>query len=221
MPPNVMPPFDLRYFRNVNLLQEKRHHKTGHGIMPHRKCRRQYNLPAHAHELTFSCQHRLPLLSKDRTRLWFIEALERARKRWEFDVWAYVIMPEHAHVLVWPRQPEYNIGMIIKGIKQGVARKAINYLRANSPGFLDRLKVTWPTGRIEYRFRLQGGGYDRNIDNSKTAWHSVNYLHNNPVRRGLVESPTDWEWSSAHWYAGHTRVRLAMDGTPPDAPEDA
>ncbi|MCD4728634.1 MAG: hypothetical protein K8R46_13290, partial [Pirellulales bacterium] len=101
-----------------------------------------------------------------------------------------------------------------------VARKATNYLRTNAPNFLERLKVIRPTGRIEYRFWLQGGGYDRNIDNSKTAWHCVNYLHNNPVRRGLVESPVDWEWSSAQWYAGRTNVRLAMDGAPPDPPDD-
>ncbi|MGO9107827.1 MAG: transposase, partial [Thermoguttaceae bacterium] len=183
--------------------------------MPHHKSRRQYNLPAHAHELTFSCQHGLPLLSKERTRVWFIEALDGARTRWDFNIWAYVIMPEHAHVLLWPKQMKYNVGMIMKGIKQAVARKATNYLRINSPEFLERLKVTWPTGRVEYRFWLQGGGYDRNIDNSKTAWHSVIYLHNNPVRRGLVASSTDWEWSSARWYAGQAQVRLAMDGAPP------
>ena len=188
--------------------------------MQHRKTRRQYNLAAHAHELTFSCQHKLPLLSKDRTRLWFIEALDQARNRWKFDIWAYVIMPEHAHVLLWPREPAYIIGMIMKGIKQSVARKATNYLRMNAPDFLDRLKVVWPTGRIEYRFWMQCCGYDRNIDNSKTAWHSVNYLNNNPVRRALVEMSTDWEWSSARWYAGHSQVRLAMDGTPPDPPDD-
>lgn len=109
--------------------------------MPHHKRRRQYNLPGQAHELTFSCQHRLPLLSKDRTRLWFIETLDQARKRWNFDIWAYVIMPEHVHVLLRPREAEYNMGMIMKGIKQPVARNAIDYLRANAPDFLDRLKV--------------------------------------------------------------------------------
>jgi hypothetical protein len=43
----------------------------------------------------------------------------------------------------------------------------------------------------------------------------VNYIHNNPVKRGLVEDPLDWPWSSARWYAGQGEVLLPMDGTPP------
>jgi putative transposase len=40
---------------------------------------------------------------------------------------------------------------------------------------------------------------------------SIEYLHNNPVRRKLVATPTEWEWSSARWYAGRRDVPLAMD----------
>ena len=70
-----------------------------------KKCHR-YDRPGDAHELTFSCYKRLPLLSRDRTRKWFIEAIEESRKILSFDLWAYVIMPEHAHVLIRPRDPE-------------------------------------------------------------------------------------------------------------------
>ncbi len=45
-----------------------------------RKTRERFNEPGHAHELTFSCHRRLPMLSKDRTRVWFVEALDRARR---------------------------------------------------------------------------------------------------------------------------------------------
>src|SRR5688500_19034631 len=74
-----------------------------------RKVRHSFNLPGHAHELTFSCYQRLPLLSRDRTRQWFIEALESARKIHRFQLWAYVIMPEHAHVLIFPPIDDYSI----------------------------------------------------------------------------------------------------------------
>jgi putative transposase len=46
---------------------------------PHRKRVRSYNEPGHAHELTFSCFHRLPLLSRDRTRQWFIPSPKENR----------------------------------------------------------------------------------------------------------------------------------------------
>ncbi len=184
-----------------------------------RACKRRhsFNDPGHAHELTFSCVHRWPLLRKDRTRKWFVEALDLARRRWNLELWAYVVMPEHAHVLLLPRSPSYRIEAILKTVKQSVARKAVGHLRLNAPRWLDRLKVTWPTGRVEYRFWQQGGGYDRNMLKTRTAWESVDYIHNNPVRRGLASCPTEWIWSSARWYAGDDNVVLAMDACPPPA----
>ena len=64
-------------------------------------------IPGHAHLLTFSCFRRMPLLSKDRTRRWFLEALGAARSALEFDLWAWVIMPEHVHLLIYPRREGY------------------------------------------------------------------------------------------------------------------
>jgi putative transposase len=181
-----------------------------------RKERRSSSAPGQAHELTFTCYKRLPLLSKGRTRTWFIEALDHARVKCAFELWAYVIMPEHAHVLLLPTRDDYDISLILQSIKQPIARRATNYLRQRAPGWLEQLKVTWPTGRVEHRFWQQGGGYDRNVVEPKTAWSAVDYFHLNPVRRGLVGSATEWMWSSARWYAGLDNVVLQMDSGPPD-----
>ena len=128
-----------------------------------RKLRHSFNLPGHAHELTFSCHQRLPLLSRDRTRQWFIEALESARRKHQFQLWAYVIMPEHAHVLLFSPTDDYSVSAILKSIKQPVARRGTEFLRKHSQDWLDKLKVIRPGGRIEHRFWQQGGGYDRNM----------------------------------------------------------
>lgn len=49
----------------------------------------------------------------------------------------------------------------------------------------------------KFRFWQDGGGYDRNYWSTDEIWNQVNYIHNNPVRRELVDSVTDWKWSSA------------------------
>ena len=54
------------------------------------KTRRRFDEAGHARELIFSCYRRYPFLSRHRTRLWFLEALESAREEWSFDLWAYV-----------------------------------------------------------------------------------------------------------------------------------
>src|SRR5687767_367924 len=87
-----------------------------HMASKHKKVR-SYNEPGHAHELTFSCFHGLQLLTKDRTRQWFISAMRSARRDLKLHLWAYVIMPEHVHLLFWPREPKYEIRRVRTALK--------------------------------------------------------------------------------------------------------
>ena len=113
----------------------------------HRKQTRSYNTPGHAHELTFSCFHRLPLLNRDRTRHWFLDALDTARLRRNLALWAYVIMPGDGQVIVWPREPVYEVRLIRTALKVPVQRKALAFLRSHAPAFLDRLRTSSRTAR--------------------------------------------------------------------------
>jgi putative transposase len=190
-------------------------HPYSEVAMPTRRKRvRSYNEPGHAHELTFSCFRRLPLLSRYRTRQWFIEALATARQRCELAIWAYVIMREHVYVIACPRQSVYEMRLIRTALKVSVQRKALAFLRREQPSYLARLRDEQPNGEVHYRFWQRGGGYDRNITDPKTLWTMIEYLHHNPVRRGLVRVATDWMWSSARFYAGHREVPIAMDPLP-------
>ena len=181
---------------------------------PHRKTVRSYNLPGHAHELTFSCFRRLSLLDRDRTRLWFLEACESARLRRNLALWACVIMPEHVHIIVYPRDPAYEVRLIRTALKVPVQRKALAFLRQSAPECLTRLRDEQPNGEVHFRFWQRGGGYDRNITDPATLLAMIEYIHLNPVRRGLVKRATDWPWSSARFYAGWPDVLLRMDPLP-------
>ena len=186
--------------------------KTGKSF--YKKTRRRFDEPGDARELTFSCYRGYALLSRDRTRLWFFEELEAARRRWSFELWAYVLMPEHAHLLIYPHGPEPEAGIIAGGIKESVARLAIAYLEKNAPHWLPRITVR-EGKRIRRRFWQPGGGYDRNGTEPATVHQMIEYIHANPVRRGLVATAEEWEWSSARWYAGIRPVRIEMDRTLP------
>jgi REP-associated tyrosine transposase len=177
----------------------------------YRKRVRTYNIPGQAHELTFSCFRRLPLLSRDRTRAWFAEALDQARRRLNLALWAYVIMPEHVRVLVWPRAPVYEVRLIRTVLKVPVQRKVLAFLRRQAPAFLERLRDEQPNGEVHYRFWQRGGGYDRNVTDPATLLTMIDYIHHNPVRRGLVSRPEDWYWSSAQWYSGSRAVPVTID----------
>ena len=165
-------------------------------------------------ELTFSCYRKYPFFTKERSRRWFVDALEQVRSEWPVDLWAWVLMPDHAHLIVAPRKPNIKIGRFQGAIKERVARKAISWLEENSPAWLQKITVV-EGPRIRRRFWQPGGGYDRNIEFQSTLQSMIDYLHQNPVRRGLVVRAENWEWSSARFYSGDKSVLIEMDRTLP------
>jgi len=175
----------------------------------HRKKCRRYNLPGNAHELTFSCFRGRPFLTKDRTRRFLVEAILEAKRKHSFDLWAHVVMPEHVHMLLCPREESYSIAAILRAIKQPVARRAMIYLREHNPSGLSWMA----TGRssVAYRFWQAGGGYDRNMTCVETIVKAARYIHENPVRRGLVVDPCEWAYSSAQDWETGTSGLLPID----------
>jgi putative transposase len=180
----------------------------------YRKTVKHCDIPGHAHFLTFSCYDRLPLLGKDRTCGWVIEAIEEARRKEAFDLWAWVIMPEHIHLLLWPRNVVYRTERILTALKRPVGIKAIAYLRTHAPRFLERLTVV-NRNRTYHHFWQVGPGQDHNLWEPKSIHYGVAYMHANPVRRGLVDRADDWRWSSAADWAGASDVPLRVDRTLP------
>lgn len=174
------------------------------------KRRRRYNEANQPRELTFSCYRRFPFFTRERTCEWFIEALEKARAKFSLQLWAYVIMPDHVHLLVNPGDAPDEVPRFLQAVKEPVARQAIAYLKTNSPQWLEKLTVH-EGQRVRHRFWQPGGGYDRNITGSETLLAMIEYIHANPVRRGLVARIEDWQWSSARWYAGIRPVKIEMD----------
>lgn len=74
-----------------------------------RKLRRSSNDPSVAHALMFSCFRRLPLLARERTCQWLAYALVRATEKCSFKLWAYVLKPNHAHLILHPRSESFSV----------------------------------------------------------------------------------------------------------------
>lgn len=137
----------------------------------------------------------------------FLQHLDRARQKWKFEVWAYVIMPEHVHLLIFPNLEKYSMSAIRRDIKGPMAREYLQHLKARVP-------VAYATLRNEeggHSFWQPGPGYDRNLFSDEAIHASLEYMHANPVKRCLCESAADWTWSSARWYAGLGSVPFDAD----------
>ncbi|MFG0306079.1 MAG: transposase [Phycisphaerales bacterium JB040] len=179
--------------------------------MSHRRKLRRFEIPGQARFLTFSCESRLPLLTAPGAMRAFAESLASARDSGSFELFAWVVMPEHVHLLIRPRLPEHPVPGILRSIKEPVARSVLRSMREADSHWLGR--ITRSNGRA--RFWLEGGGFDRNVRDRRELAGEAAYIHHNPVRRGLVEVDTEWAWSSARWYAGERENQVPIDPIPP------
>jgi putative transposase len=91
------------------------------------KRRRRYNEVGQPRELTFSCYRRLPFFSRERACEWFRQALEEARAKFGIQPWAYVLMPDHVHLLVNPGEAAGEMSRFLQAVKEPVARQAIAF----------------------------------------------------------------------------------------------
>jgi putative transposase len=168
----------------------------------HRKTCKRYDIAGQAHCLTFSCFDRQPFLSRPRSCLWLAEALETGRAKGLYDLWGYVFMPEHVHLVLLPHEG-IKVSRILATVKSSVAKRALLWVRTHARGFLRHMADCQPSGRIQYRFWQRGGGYDRNLRTPSDVREKINYIHAHPVRRGLVTVVDGWYGSSFRaWQTG-------------------
>jgi putative transposase len=130
------------------------------------------------HFVTFSCYARAPRLSTPHARNEFEKTFEDTRQWYGFYIAGYVVMPEHVHLLL--TEPERTkLSIALQMLKQNVAQR----LRGPENG---------PLWQPRY--------YDFNVWSYAKQTEKLRYIHRNPVRRGLVQSPEEWAWSSFRHY---------------------
>jgi len=144
--------------------------------------------PGELQFITTSTYRRTPLFLSDRFRL--VQRLDEVRQEWHFLLIGGVLMPEHFHVLIKP-EPAETTPLIMKGLQEESAKRIIRSLREN-------LQYPWcrkTLGRLrlpsavhdESHYRLwQRRFYPFNVFSENKFQQKLDYMHNNPVTRGLA-----------------------------------
>ena len=166
----------------------------------HRKTVQHFDFSGHARELTFSCYQRMALLVNDHWRKLLSQSIYRAIEKQGFDLLAFVYMPSHVHLLVFPKSPSSKVDRLLYGIKRPFSSRVKRVLQAANDPLLRTLTIRERPGKQSFRFWQEGPGYDRNLTSLDTVTTAIEYIHNNPVRRELCQSPEQWKWSSWKFY---------------------
>ena len=118
---------------------------------------------------------------RDNEYLIVLKVFEESRKRLGFLLYGYVLMPDHWHALIWVQYPLL-ISQLLHDVKKVTAVR-IHAARGSQGPF-------W-----QHQF------WDRFVRNEREFAQRLEYMHCNPVRRGLVAKPEDWRWSSYNNFA--------------------
>lgn len=104
------------------------------------------------------------------------ETIVSERRRLGFLLCGYTLIPDHWHALIWPPLP-----ITISGVLRNVKR--VSSFKINRP-------------RQTRGSRWQHQFWDRFVRDTKEFRERLEYMHMNPVRKGLIEKPEQWRWSS-------------------------
>jgi len=144
---------------------------------------------------------KIPIFTNSRYADIIIKNFRFYREKQSLKIFYYVIMDNHIHLIV--SHPE-NIRQIMQNLKSYTARELINTLKSDNREWimylLQYFKSKYKSGS-KYQF-WEEGSHPQIIESMKILRQKVEYIHNNPVKRGLVKKPEDWRYSSASNIAG-------------------
>ena len=166
------------------------------------------------HYLTFVTFARINIFRSSDICQLFVDALNEVRAKRMFKLIAYVVMPDHVHMIINPLHCDIElVGKEIKGI---AAKKILDWLKENGHKVsLEKLKLK-KAGKRNHSYSVwQKKVKSVDLWSQKFVLQKRNYVHQNPVRAGLCSHPAEWKWSSYLAY-----VRPDSTGVPiePDRP---
>jgi putative transposase len=152
-----------------------------------------------AYYFTVAAKDRLPVFRSAAISMIACNALDEARKSAGFLIFAYVIMPDHLHFITDSARKESEVMRFANGI---ISRRVIDYLKTNNHNS-SLLKLRHATRKRQYAYSLWDHHSNSfSIYSEAVLMQKVNYIHQNPVRAGLVEGADSYRWSSVRCWNG-------------------
>ncbi|MCD6380608.1 transposase [bacterium] len=142
----------------------------------------------------------LPVFSRPKAADIIFDSLRYLQNNDNLKIYAYVLMVNHIHIIA----SASDLNNTIARFKSYTARQIIDFLEETSQiGFLKQIKQHKLEHKTDREYQIwQEGIHPEMIFDVSDLRRKVKYIHLNPVRRGYVDDPVHWRYSSAGNYAG-------------------
>jgi REP element-mobilizing transposase RayT len=155
---------------------------------------------AYPHFLTCTVINWLPLFSNPTIAQFALDTLKFLQDNNRLIIYVYVIMENHLHLIAMAE----NLAKEIANFKSYTARLSIDFYKEQGNEFvLSQLAFHKAPYKVDRPYQFwEEGSHPKQIQNLGMMRQKVEYLHTNPVRRGYVDEPIHWRYSSARNYEG-------------------
>ncbi len=164
------------------------------------RSRYQFANPAHPHFLTCTVVEWLPVFTRQEATQILFDSWNYLQRNQGLQLYGFVVLENHLHAVA---QTE-SLPAIWSNFKSYTARRIIDLLaKHHADTLLERMRFTCKAKRIDREYQFwQEGSHPQVIDGEEMLRQKLDYIHQNPVKRGYVDEPEHWRWSSARNYAG-------------------
>jgi REP element-mobilizing transposase RayT len=152
----------------------------------------------------------VPVFIDERVIQPIIDSLRFCQEKKALQLFAYVVMPNHLHLIAAAE----NLHDQMRDFKRFTSRTIHDRLVAGHRAtILEWLRVgAQRARRSRGEFSFWQDGFHPQVIRSRTVFdQKLRYLHENPIRKGLVARPAEWRYSSAGWYSGESEPMIEMD----------
>ncbi len=156
--------------------------------------------PQAPHFLTATVVNWLPIFASRSIAQILLDSLQFLQEQQRLTLYAYVILENHIHLIAQSGDLSKEVGLF----KSHTARAIIDFLIAREAWHIvTQLEVHKRKHKDDRSYQLwQEGSHPQQIQGEAMMRQKVEYIHHNPVKRGYVDLPEHWRYSSARNYAG-------------------
>ncbi|TAN47900.1 MAG: transposase [Methylococcaceae bacterium] len=152
------------------------------------------------HFLTATVNHWMPLFTRPETVDIILDSWRYLQREAGFVLYGYVILENHLHLIA----ASNDLSRDMQRFKSFTAQEILVHLEARGARkMLDLLALFKRFHKTQSHYQLwEEGNHPQLIESEDVMRQKLEYIHQNPVKRGYVDKPEHWRYSSARNYAG-------------------
>jgi len=156
--------------------------------------------PTHPHFITCTVLHWIPLFTNQESVAIIFSSLKHLQESDNMKIYSYVILENHLHLIARSN----DISKSMHKFKSFTAKELLKLLQQkNITTILEQLAFYKKAHKMQTEYQVWQEGIHAKLINSESMMiEKINYIHNNPLKRGYVDEASHWRYSNARDYEG-------------------